>query len=167
MKYILDTNSFITPHRGGYNPLDVAVSFWNKIQELSDTSIIRSIDKVKAELFVNDDELKQWVNNTLPKDFFERFESEATMAKLREVSTWAQAHGTYNTTAKTKFLNTDKADIYLVAYSAAYPEDYTIVSFEKPNPRNVGEIKLPDACNAFGARCIMMADMFRELGQKY
>lgn len=167
MKYILDTNSFITPHRGGYNPLDVAVSFWNKIQELSDTSVIRSIDKVKAELFIHDDELKQWVNNTLPRDFFERFESDATMAKFREVSTWAQSHRTYNNTAKRKFLDPTKADIYLVAYSAAHPEDYTIVSFEKPNPHNVGEIKLPDACDAFGVRCIMMADMFRDLGQTY
>lgn len=118
-------------------------------------------------MFVHDDELKQWVNNTLPRDFFERFESDATMAKFREVSTWAQSHRTYNNTAKRKFLDPTKADIYLVAYSAAHPENYTIVSFEKPNPHNVGEIKLPDACDAFGVRCIMMADMFRDLGQTY
>lgn len=89
------------------------------------------------------------------------------MAKFREVSTWAQSHRTYNNTAKRKFLDPTKADIYLVAYSAAHPENYTIVSFEKPNPHNVGEIKLPDACDAFGVRCIMMADMFRDLGQTY
>ena len=73
MKYIFDTNSFITPHRGGYNPLDVAISFWNKIHELSDTSVIMSIDKVKDELFGHDDELKNWVKETLPRNFFVKF----------------------------------------------------------------------------------------------
>ena len=167
MNYIFDTNSFITPHRGGYNPLDVAISFWNKIHELSDTSVIMSIDKVKDELYGHDDELKKWVKETLPRNFFVKFESDATMAKLRDVSTWANTHRTYNDTAKRKFLDNTKADIYLVSFAATWPEDYTIVSFERSNPHHVGEIKLPDACNAFGARCIMMADMFRELGQTY
>jgi hypothetical protein len=167
MKYIFDTNSFITPHRGGYNPLDVAISFWNKIHELSDTSVIISIDKVKDELFGHDDELKKWVKETLPGNFFVKFESDATLAKLRDVSAWAITHRTYNDAAKRKFLDITKADIYLVSFAATWPEDYTIVSFEKSNPRQVGEIKLPDACNAFGARCIMMADMFHELGQTY
>ena len=167
MKYIFDTNSFITPHRGGYNPLDVAVSFWKKIQELSDSSVIKSLDKVKNELSGHDDVLKQWIDRTLPKDFFIKFESEETMSKLKEVSYWAHSHKTYNARAKTKFLDAKKADIYLVAFSATFPEDYSIVSFERPNPYHIGEIKLPDACKAFGARCIMMADMFRELGQKY
>jgi len=167
MNYIFDTNSFITPHRGGYNPLDVAISFWNKIHELSDTSVIMSIDKVKDELYGHDDELKKWVKETLPRNFFVKFESDATMAKLRDVSAWANTHRTYNDTAKRKFLDNTKADIYLVSFAATWPEDYTIVSFERSNPHHVGEIKLPDACNAFGARCIMMADMFRELGQTY
>lgn len=168
MKYIFDTNSFITPHRGGYNPLDVAISFWNKIHELSDTSVIMSIDKVKDELFSHDDELKQWVKENLPTNFFVKFESNATIAKFRDVSNWAAGtHNIYNDTAKRKFLDNTKADIYLVSFAATWPADYTIVSFERSNPRHVGEIKLPDACNAFGARCIMMADMFRELGQTY
>ncbi|MBQ9639129.1 MAG: DUF4411 family protein [Bacteroidales bacterium] len=167
MKYIFDTNSFITPHRAGYNPLDVAINFWNKIKELSDQSVIGSIDKVKAELSEHDDDLRKWVNKTLPKDFFVKFETEATKEKFREVASWAQNNTNYNTNAKAKFLNATKADIYLVAFSATYPEEYTVVSFERSAPQRIGEIKLPDACNAFGARCIMMADMFRELKQTY
>lgn len=50
----------------------------------------------------------------------------------------------------------DKADIYLVAFAAVAPEEWTIVSMERPAPRNAGEIKLPDACAKFGVRCLML-----------
>lgn len=43
----------------------------------------------------------------------------------------------------------------------------TIVSMERPAPRNAGEIKLPDACAKFGVRCLMLQDMFREMGESY
>lgn len=64
MRYIVDSNSFITPHRG-YSPIDVARSLWSKISS------------------------------------------------------------------------------------------------------NAGEIKLPDACAKFGVRCLMLQDMFREMGESY
>lgn len=57
----------------------------------------------------------------------------------------------------------DKADIYLVAFA----EEWAIVSMERPAPRNAGEIKLPDACAKFGVRCLMLQDMFREMGESY
>lgn len=167
MRYILDANCFITQHRGGYNPLDVAISFWNKIQELSNKDAICSLDKVRDELYGNDDELKQWIKNNLPKTFFLPFASEPTLSMLTNVSSWANSHNEYNNSAKKKFLKADKADLYLTAFAASFPDRYTIVSFEKSNPKAIGEIKLPDACRQFNARCISLAEMFRELNQTY
>lgn len=67
--YVVDSNFFIQAHRTNY-PFDVAISFWNKIIELAENGIIISIDKVKNEIFKNDDELKQWCEINLPDDFF-------------------------------------------------------------------------------------------------
>lgn len=60
MRYIIDSNSFITPHRG-YSPIDVARSLWSKISSLASEHKIYSLDKVKEELYLHDDELKEWM----------------------------------------------------------------------------------------------------------
>lgn len=59
--YILDSNFFIQAHRA-YYPLDVIQSFWTKINQLADDGVIKSIDKVKNEIYSNashEDELKK------------------------------------------------------------------------------------------------------------
>jgi len=57
--YVVDSNFFIQAHRASY-PLDVATSFWNKVIQLAEEGKIVSIDKVKNEIFKNEDDLKQW-----------------------------------------------------------------------------------------------------------
>ena len=92
---------------------------------------------------------------------------------FQAVNTWCPnfrtltSHTFYTPKAKQKFLRMDKADIYLVAFAAVAPEEWAIVSMERPAPRNAGEIKLPDACAKFGVRCLMLQDMFREMGESY
>ena len=155
MRYIVDSNSFITPHRG-YSPIDVARSLWSKISALASEHKIYSLDKVKEELYLHDDELKEWMKANMPSDYF-----------LSSDHAWADSHTFYTPKAKQKFLRMDKADIYLVAFAAVAPEEWTIVSMERPAPRNAGEIKLPDACAKFGVRCLMLQDMFREMEESY
>lgn len=166
MKYIIDSNSFITPHRG-YSPIDVAESLWNKLKSLAGSGKIFSIDKVKEELYLHDDELKQWMRLNMPRTFFLSNDGAETIAQLGIIVNWAQNHSFYTAKAKQKFLRMDKADIYLAAFASAAPEEWTVVSMERPAPNNAGEIKLPDACCEFGVHCIMLQDMFRELGEKY
>ena len=67
--FVVDSNFFIQAHRVNF-PLDVAESFWNKIKQLAQERKIISIDKVKNEIYNNEDELKQWCVNNLPADFF-------------------------------------------------------------------------------------------------
>lgn len=87
MKYIIDSNCFITPHRG-YCPTDVAVSFWNKLHILAADGRICSLDKVKDELFFNEDDLKHWLEGNVNENFFLRFEG-AAIVKFGEVARWA------------------------------------------------------------------------------
>ncbi|UCS94966.1 DUF4411 family protein [Echinicola marina] len=68
-KYVVDSNFFIQAHRATY-PLDVAKSFWIKINELAQSGMIISIDKVKKELYDKNDDLEGWCVNNLPSGFF-------------------------------------------------------------------------------------------------
>jgi hypothetical protein len=67
--YVVDSNFFIQAHRVTYL-LDVVPSFWNKVKELANAVRIISIDKVKKEIFKNDDDLKDWCKNNLSPDFW-------------------------------------------------------------------------------------------------
>ena len=49
MKYLIDANTFIAPHRG-YAPMDVAVTLWNKFKGMSDTGTILLLDRVQMQL---------------------------------------------------------------------------------------------------------------------
>lgn len=49
MKYLIDSNCFIEPHRG-VCPMDVALSFWTKMKELTCEKDVYILDRVKGEL---------------------------------------------------------------------------------------------------------------------
>ena len=65
--FIIDTNVFIQAHRTTY-PLDIVPGFWEKIIDLANRDKIISIDKVKNEIYKNDDELKAWCKVNLPEN---------------------------------------------------------------------------------------------------
>ncbi len=67
--YVLDTNFFIEAHRITY-PMDVFPSYWERIKQMAEAGHIGSIDKVKDELFRNEDDLKNWCGRNLPDRFF-------------------------------------------------------------------------------------------------
>ena len=62
--YLVDSNFFIQAHRVTY-PLDVVTSFWSKVKKLAIDGKIISIDKVKGEIFENDDELIQAIKEII------------------------------------------------------------------------------------------------------
>lgn len=166
MRYILDSNIFITPYRG-FCPLDVGVSFWRKLKTLADDGVIVSLDKVKEEIFANADDLKSWMTACLPRRFFLPFATELSTERMKEIMVWVASSSFYTSRAKEKFMNMEKADVYLAAYASASPDDWTIVSSEIPSPNSPGIIKLPDICRRFGAKCIQLQDMFREIRETF
>lgn len=166
MKYLIDSNCFIEPHRG-LCPLDVAVSFWNKLKELMTEKDVYVLDKVKGELTEWEDELKKWIVDNVGKDQLVKFETAESVAKFKEVNMWALSNVQYTQGAKDKFTNADRADIYLVTYAALNPYEWTVVSQEKSAPLSKTEIKLPDACAKFNVRCIHFMEMFREMKETF
>lgn len=161
MTYLVDSSCFMTASRG-YYPIDIAISFWNKIAQLARNHAFYSIDKVEAEIKQNDDELSRWCSDNLPSDFFISTEREDVYAKYAELVNWAQGRN-IKQTGVDKFIDETKADIYFVAFSALSPSEYTIVTEESSAINSKKDIKLPDACSAFGIRAISFMQMFREL----
>ena len=166
MKYIIDSNRFITPSRT-FCPTDVSVSFWNKIKSLAEEGRICSIDKVKDELYTNSDELQKWMSSNITDNFFIKYDGEEQAQKLSKILRWAATSTTYNDKAKHKFMKMDKADIYLAAFASVNPQEWKVVSMERSAPNSQAEIKLPDVCSRFGVSCIQPEEMFREMKETF
>lgn len=161
--YIVDSNCFIQNSRA-YNPMDIALSFWNKMTELANRLKFYSIDKVKVELIGGNDELSKWVRQ-IPADLFKPTTPTELKPYSEKIIPWA-FNSDYKQTAKDRFLQSDYADPFLVAFALSH-NDVTVVTEEVSAKDSKKDIKLPDVCNLFGIRSINFMDMLREMGETY
>ena len=161
--YVVDSNFFIQAHRITY-PLDVAISFWDRIRDLANRGLIISIDKVKNELYQNDDELKHWCEEYLPEDFFKS--SEEAIDEYVKVVTWAMSKNEhFIQRALDEFLDADEADAWIIAYSLK--TNCVITTYEKSQPARKNKIKIPEPCEFLGVAYVDTMDMFRQLGVQF
>lgn len=162
--YLLDSNVFIEAHQTSY-PFDVVPGFWNKLIELSNKGIIRSIDKVKKEICEvgKPDKLAIWLESDIGNDFF--LDSSSCVDVYAQIAIWANGSTHYLQSAIDEFLSTDLADPWLIAL--AKKNDYIIVTHESSQPNTKKRIKIPEACVQFGIRFISPIQMFRELGETF
>lgn len=161
--YLLDANFFIQSYRVGF-PMDVVPSFWIKLKELSYSKVIISIDKVKNEIYANDDDLTRWCKDNLPDFFFKDSSSAITSYSL--VVQWANSklNDPYSQQAIDTFMESTEADAWLVAF--AHINHMCLVTNEVSAITSKKSVKIPDVCNPFGVRSISPMDLFRELGVK-
>jgi hypothetical protein len=163
--YLLDTNFFIQAYRTNY-PIDVAESFWKKVEQLAQAGRIISIDKVNAEIIKNEDELTAWIGSRLPEAFFHKSESNECLLNYRTLSSWAISRADhYQQNAIDEFLEAKRADAWLIAFAMAY--GHVIVTQEISEPQKKSKIKIPDVCNVFGVGYVDTVGMFRRLGEKF
>ena len=168
MKYLLDSNFFIEAHRV-YYPLDVVESFWITVKKLAEEDKIFSIDKVRNEIFRNEDKLTEWIKENLPEQFFVSTETDELFFNCyTDVINWAVNETDYTDKAKDEFAEEDKADAWLIAFAKCYAnQEITIVTSEKSAPQKKSKIKIPDACKALNVPCIDTIEMFRQLEVKF
>lgn len=165
--FIVDTNFFIQSHRITY-PLDVAEGFWKKAIKIANENKVISIDKVKNEIYNNDDELKKWIEDNLPKEFFKTTDTQEVLSNYAKVVNWANSKNNfYLPKAITEFLNYDNADAWLAAYALSLTENCCIITQEKSEPNRKSKIKLPEVCHAFNIKYKNIIEMFRELGERF
>lgn len=159
MIYLLDSNVFITAHRMHY-PLDIVISFWDKLEELAKAGQVISIDKVKNELFRAEDELKTWCTGNLPPTFFK--DSQPCIGAYTRLVQWANSMDKqYMQRAITEFMEADNADAWLAAY--ALEKNCKIVTYEKSSPEIKRRIKIPEVCSTFSIPYTDPIGMLREL----
>lgn len=159
--YILDSNFFIQAHRANY-PFDVLPSFWTKIEHLANQQLIISIDKVRDEIFQNDDELTDWCQINLPDDFFQ--DSSISINEYAILASWANGKNDhYHQRAIEQFLDNDFADAWIIAY--AMNQNLPILTHEKSEPERKSRIKIPDVCIDHGIRYFNTVEMLRNLGE--
>ena len=165
--FILDTNFFIQSHRITY-PIDVAVGFWDTVIKIAGQNKIISIDKVKNEIYQNDDELTVWIENNLSSEFFKPTDTQEVLTKYTQIVKWANSKNTfYLSKALSEFLSYDNADAWLVAYSLTLDEECCIITQEKSEPNRKSTIKIPEVCNDFNIRYKNIIEMFRELRERF
>lgn len=162
-QFLVDSNFFIQAHRSTY-PFDVLPSFWNKVKDLAQQEKIISIDKVKAEIFQNEDDLKDWCQNNLPENFFK--DSTTCIDSYTQVATWAVSRNDhFKQTAIEEFLDADEADAWLVSY--ALHNGLTVITHEISQPTRKNKIKIPDACLPFNIPFMNTIEMLRQLGERF
>ncbi|MBN2571252.1 MAG: DUF4411 family protein [Ignavibacteriales bacterium] len=161
--FILDSNFFIQAHRINY-PIDVALGFWNLVKSISIEGKIISIDKVKNEIYKNDDELKKWTENNLPSDFFKNTNQEIVLENYKKVILWADSKKDfYLQKAVNDFFESENADPWLVAFALSLSENCSIVTHEISEPNRKSKIKIPEVCNAFNVNYVNTIQMFRTI----
>ncbi len=163
--YVVDSNFFIQAHRVSY-PLDVAFSFWDKVKQLAIENKIISVDKVKQEVYRNEDALKHWCENNLPGGFFK--DTTEVLNDYGQVAAWAQSKSAhYLSNALAEFLNADEADAWLISYALADSKNRIIITHEISEPNRRNKIKIPDACLANGIQFANTIEMFRQLEERF
>ncbi len=152
MKYILDTNIFITSAKRHYG-FTFVPGFWDWLVEKNSEGILCSCEPVKIELLEKDDEISNWAKNQ--KQIFiaqpESFEQSMT-----EIAVTISA-GVFPQPAKNKFLS--GVDYQLLGYAKAL--GLVVVSHEVSAPDKKKDIKLPDACKAVGVECISPFELLK------
>lgn len=164
--YLVDTNFFISAYRIGF-PIDVVPTYWEKVKEMAANGDIISIDKVKNEIYQNEDDLKRWCEANLPQDFFKKSLRYAKdIAAYTRIVEWANSkiNSPYSQAALNTFLDADEADAFLVTYATA--NGYCIVTNEVSAPDSKKIIKIPDVCIALNVPYLQSMAMLRALGVK-
>ncbi len=166
-KFLIDSNSFMTPYRQ-YYAFDLVPSYWEELSKQTSTERIVLLDMVKEEINRGKDDLAKWVNAEKGFVFCPRVTPEI-VTKYQEVMQYVQTCGLYKEQALQAWAPSDVADPWLIA--AAAVNDYTIITSEvasgglSPKTPNKSA-KIPDVAKAFGVRTENLYYMMRQLGIK-
>lgn len=157
-KYLLDSNFFLDSSLRYYQN-DFFPDFWKWIRYGDKEFPIKTIKKVKEELNKKDDFINGFINE-LPKDFFIDEIKEKYHKNYEEIIQKSQ-NMDFNSTAKEKFAEANRADAWLLA--VALSDNFIIVSNEKmPDKKEKKNIKIPRMCDELKIKCINIFDFIKE-----
>ena len=160
--YVLDANVFIEAHQKYYSQ-DICPGFWLALIRQHEKKRIVSIDKVKAELVVSDDPLRQWVEEKAPEAFFKGTADKNVAAAFSAMMKWVQSEQQFQSNAKAQFASA--ADGWVIAYAAV--NGLVVVTHEEYAPDVKKKIPMPNLCLEFNVEYCNTFEMLRDLGVQF
>ena len=156
MKYLLDSNTFITAKNGFY-AFDRVPNFWVWLSKCGNEGILCACSKIRKELLNGEgDNLKNWAKAN--GSFFVT-EDVSTAKSITLIAEWVQNNGQFSDAAKQEFFRGE--DLTLIAHAHAH--NMNIVTFEKDAPMAKSKIHIPNVGNHFGVRSIDLFQLLDEL----
>ena len=159
MTYLLDANIFVEAKKRYYG-FDVCPGFWKWLIAKNREEKIFSIEKVRDEMIVGNDDLSEWVDSPEMKNFFIN-PNEELLPFLERIGKWLTPKN-YTLSAKNIFLHS--ADYYLVAQALA--GKYTVVTHEV-HSNSPKKVKIPDVCLGVGVGHITTFEMLRRENARF
>ena len=170
-KFLIDSNSFMTPYRQ-YYAFDLVPTYWKEISKCTESGKLVLLDMVKAEIDKGEDDLSDWLSKQEGFIICNHISPEI-IGKYQEVLQYVQTCGLYKEQALRVWANGDVADPWLIAAAKAY--NCQIVTFEVAITAEVSSgglsvknpnknAKIPDVARAFGVRTNNLYYMMRQLG---
>jgi len=158
-RFVLDANAFIEAHQRYYG-FDICPGYWTALKRQYELARLCSIDKIKAELLAQKDELTEWAKLKIPAGFFKQTADQSVIRTYSKLMEWVQSEVQYNTAAKAGFAKA--ADGWLVAY--AKTNGLTVVTLETESADAKKTVPIPNLCSQFAVPCINPFSMLRTLG---
>jgi len=156
--FLLDSNVFIEAKRR-YYAFDIVPGFWTNLVQHADSGQLMSIDRVKHELELGQDELSHWVKHDFANGFASTNQS-SVIGNYTDIIEWVNAEIQFLDAAKSDFAR--GADGWLVAY--AKDRGYILVTHEQFNQDIKRKVPIPNVCQQFGVTCVDTFEMLRQLG---
>ncbi|WP_287903751.1 DUF4411 family protein [Arthrobacter sp.] len=150
--YLLDANILIEA-KNRYYAFDIAPGFWTWLERAHAGRLACSIDAVRDELVVGNDELAVWAKNH--PSFFRTID-QGTIRHFAPLTRWAASRD-FTPAALAAFAG-DAADYLLVAYAKEH--EHVVVTHERPNAHSKARVLIPDACLGLG---VEFSDPFKML----
>jgi Domain of unknown function (DUF4411) len=161
-KYLLDANVFIEAKRR-YYAFDVCPGFWECLVWHHGQISVQSIDRVKQELELGDDDLKQWVDSVMPSTCFASSDAAEVISEYAQMQIWVQQQPQFSQDAKAEFAA--KADAWLIAYAKV--NNLVLVTHEAPAPASRRRVPIPSVCEAFDVPYVDTFAMLRDLEAQF
>jgi hypothetical protein len=152
--YLVDSDVLIDAKNQHY-AFDILPAFWRWLAEAHDNGRVYTVQAVADEINAGDDELSAWMKHQPTS--FKIVPDQSDVPSLARVSQWASTSG-FAPGAVSTFLGV--ADYFLVAQ--ALTRGYIVVTKETvANPNTKQRIKIPNACQAVGVRCVTLFQMLK------
>ena len=84
-KYVLDANVFIEA-KNRYYGFEICPGFWTSLIDLNKSKHVYCIDRIRDELVAQNDDIKDWVENRSPEEFFKKTKTKPFSIRFKRWS---------------------------------------------------------------------------------